>query len=121
MTESAQDTVRRRLKEIGELPDNFDDNGAPAPSADSVRRASALLEWAIAENMNVDIGPDAMGGVGIYADGNGSLADRMIWFAFMNDGHDTLVASEDRNVIWSAKLDADSRVRALTFLTRTEE
>lgn len=81
--------AKQRLTELGSLPENWDGEGAPPPTADAMERAGRILTWADANALEIaDVDVDVLGGIAIWLKG----AAREAWIACMNNGNDTVVA-----------------------------
>jgi len=103
-----------KLAKLSLLEDGWDDEGAPRPSLDAIRRADRALDWASQSGLMVsDVGPDVLGGVGIWLRSFSNYNARAAWIACMNNGHDTIVLSENGAVVGHAPWDAgDDRPKA---------
>jgi hypothetical protein len=72
----------------GLLP-NWDSEGAPIPSEESIAKAKDIIDWVIQNNLNINsIDPDVIGGVAIYLNG---INDRLAWVSILNSGSQCIV------------------------------
>lgn len=92
-----------KLEHLRQLEDDWDQEGAPKPSAAALERAARAVAWAEREKVHLlDVSADVLGGVAIWFDRGG---DRQVWLSCMNDGCDTIVCSAGSEVVSHAKID----------------
>lgn len=89
------------LRPLLALKDNWDGEGAPAPSAAALSNASAFLESAAAHGYApYDVDGDVMGGVALWFCGpkgaEPEVSERWCWIACGNQGHIS-IASDRRD------------------------
>jgi hypothetical protein len=103
------------LDSLGEFPDNWDREGAPSPSVEAITRANGMLKWATEAGLSVtDVDADVLGGVAIWLVGDHG---RRVWLSCMNNGHDSVVMSDGRGVVYQAPLAETPRERVVAFLS----
>jgi hypothetical protein len=108
-----------RIARLSKLQDDWDGEGAAAPSLEAMRRANAAIHWALKSGFVVtDVDADVLGGVGVVVRASPISAAGMAWIACMNDGSDTFVLSKGTEVCGHAAWDADRAKRTISdFLT----
>lgn len=93
-----------KLDSLMDLSENWDDEGAQAPSRSACDRARSVLDWARKHSLTIaDVDSDVLGGVAVWLS---SPADRRAWISCMNDGRDSVVVLEGdtgRHTTWSAE------------------
>ncbi len=110
--------MHEQLTAFGTYQDNWDDEGAPAPSRAAIDRAHTTLDWAEMNGVSVvGVDPDVVGGIGVFLE-NPSDGSRRAWIACMNDGSDTAVLSLHDQVSehFIFGVDDESPKRVLRFL-----
>jgi hypothetical protein len=108
-----------RLAKLFELEDDWDGEGAPKPSRPALQRADAVVRWAHESGLVMtDVDADVLGGVAVWLRADPMSPVRSAWIACMNNGQDTLVLSEARDVTGHAPWDASDAAKAtiLDFL-----
>jgi hypothetical protein len=83
--------------ELEALEPNWDDEGAPTPSADAVSKAVDIVTWAERNGLLVEsVDPDVLGGVAIYMK---SAAPRQrAWVSILNNGRRSIVIDADGSI-----------------------
>jgi hypothetical protein len=93
-----------KLDSLMDLSENWDDEGAQAPSRSACERARLVLDWARRQSLTIaDVDSDVLGGVAVWLSGP---VDRRVWISCMNDGRDSVVVLEGdtgRHTTWSAE------------------
>jgi hypothetical protein len=111
-------TMRDQLTAFRTYPNNWDDEGAPAPDAAAVDHAEAVVDWAKQNGLTVaEVDADVMGGIAVFL--ASSPPGRSAWIACMNKGGDTAVLSEGSRGgdHFMFSLGDESANRVLRFLT----
>lgn len=107
--------MEQQLEALANYPDNWDDEGAPAPNDDSVVRAREVLLWAHASKLDVfDIDADVLGGIAVYV----RKGARQAWIGCMNGKGTTVVLSTTNKVEdhFMFTMDDSNKHRVLEFL-----
>lgn len=90
------DNALAELAELALLENNWDDEGAPPPTGESIRNAEAVLRWAVEQGLVVTaVDGDVCGGASLMLD-RGDLR-REAWAYCSNGGENliTLIAHDD--------------------------
>jgi len=108
-----------RLAKLARLADDWDGEGAPAPSHAAIQRANGVLRWALESGLvATDVEADVLGGVGVVLRAYPRTMSGSAWIACMNNGKDTIVLSRRTDVCGHASWDAGdaAKVRVRDFL-----
>jgi hypothetical protein len=83
--------------ELEALEPNWDDEGAPTPSADTISKAVDIATWAVRSGLLVEsVDPDVLGGVAVYLkSGEPKLR---AWVSILNNGRRSIVIDADGSV-----------------------
>lgn len=104
------------LRQLVDLQDDWDGEGAPRPSDGAVRRAREVLGWVRNNNLFIlEVDADVLGGVAIYLKAD-ERSDKRVWIACMNDGKDTAVMSTRDAVVDHCMFSLTEPDRVLRFL-----
>jgi hypothetical protein len=102
-----------RLAKLADLSDNWDGEGAPAPSHEAIVRADLLVRWALETGLvATDFEADVLGGVGIVLRSYPGITSGTAWIACMNGGADTIVLSRGTGVCGHALWDEGDAAKA---------
>lgn len=104
------------LAPLSALADGWDGEGAPAPSADSIEAARAVLRDLATHGVEPaaeDVTADVMGGVSVYLYGPAG-SGRSVWLAFGNGGTPVIVCTG--GTLKAGRLTPESMADALAFV-----
>ena len=102
---------------LAALPHDWDGEGAPPPTAETLEQAGRAVVWAREKELQlIEVDADVLGGVAVWL-GSPRHPQRRAWFAFRNDGTKSVVLSNGTGLVDQAPLSDDSRARAVSFLT----
>lgn len=109
--------VHEALNSLRDLKDDWDNEGAPAPSAAAVDLASLIVEQTSGlKGVQVaDIDADVLGGVAVWLCSTSHPA-RRVWISCMNRGKHSVVCMDGATVHTHAALSPESFERASFFL-----
>lgn len=106
------DQMEQTFERLGNLQDNWDGEGAPAPSPAAIEQARQIVSWLVLNHVPVaEIDADVLGGIAIWVL---PAAGRTAWVACMNDGARTLVSS-DNGAVSSATWNPAAQASLLSF------
>lgn len=110
-------TPSEALDALTTLTDGWDGENAPAPSPAAIEAARPLLLDLSARGVTtVEVDADVMGGVAVTL--YGASAGNSAWFAFSNDGHNSLMLScRDGALPGGERLGSGSLERALAWVS----
>lgn len=84
-----------RLDELALFNDNWDGEGAPAPTSFTLEIAKEVIKWANKHNLLItQIDPDVLGGVAIWFEKD----IKKVWFSFKNSGDYSIVFMQNDNI-----------------------
>lgn len=102
------------MTELRSLLPNWDEEGAPVPSEESILKTKDIVGWAILNNLNIDsIDADVLGGVGIYLTG---IESRTVWISVLNH-ENPIVVVRNNGIVKGYHLDIVSLEELKLFLT----
>jgi hypothetical protein len=110
--------MREQLETFRTYSDNWDEEGAPAPSPDAIARAQKVLDWAEAKGLTVtEVDADVLGGIAIFFASKNRRACT-VWIACMNtEGDAAVCTTEDRTIShFMFSMEDASATKVLEFL-----
>jgi hypothetical protein len=80
--------------ELEALEPNWDDEGAPTPSSDSISGAVDIVSWAERNGLQVEsVDADVLGGVAIYL--RSAAPKQRAWVSILNNGRRSILVDAD--------------------------
>ena len=101
--------------ELRALKDDWDSEGAPAPTEETIREAEAISKWAHGLEIEHEMDADVLGGTAVYL--HRPELDRRIWISCLNV-RETVVAvySEGNEVLGTISSPTLSNIETLNRL-----
>ena len=75
---------------LKQLKDNWDGEGAMAPSKTTLKKAEDIVYWALKNKLKVKyVDADVLGGAAVFL--NDKRHQKLVWFSFLNEGSNSIV------------------------------